>query len=60
MSIHRLDFAQYLLGKIKSVSGSVKQFVPRDKTPSGDACKASEVDDWTAILAEFENGGNKN
>lgn len=56
MSIHRLDFAQYLMGTVKSVSGYVKQFVSREKTPQGDSCKPSEVDDWTGILAEFESG----
>eukprot|EP01125_Pyxidicula_operculata_P009185 TRINITY_DN3045_c0_g1_i1.p1 TRINITY_DN3045_c0_g1~~TRINITY_DN3045_c0_g1_i1.p1 ORF type:complete len:646 (+),score=176.75 TRINITY_DN3045_c0_g1_i1:52-1989(+) len=56
MTIHRIDFSQFLMGKIKSVSGQVKQFVPRDKTPDGQTCKPSEVDDWTAILVEFENG----
>jgi len=56
MMIHRIDFSQYLLGNIKSVSGKVKQFVPRYKTPSGDTCPLSEVDDWTAMIVEFENG----
>jgi len=56
MTIHRIDFSQYLCGRIKSVSGQVKQFVPRTKSPQGDDCKPSEVDDWTAMLVEFENG----
>jgi len=56
MMIHRIDFAQFLVGKISSVSGKIKQFVPRDKNPQGKECKPSEVDDWTAIICEFENG----
>lgn len=56
MMIHRLDFSQFLLGPIASVSGKVKQFAPRTKTPQGGECAPSEVDDWTAIIADFENG----
>jgi len=56
MMIHRIDFGHYLLGNIKSVSGKVKQFAPRYKTPSGEICPLSEVDDWSALLVEFENG----
>jgi len=56
MMIHRIDFSMYLLGPIKTVSGSVKQFVPRYKTPSGDTCPLSEVDDWSALIVDFENG----
>eukprot|EP01127_Copromyxa_protea_P011838 TRINITY_DN3013_c0_g3_i1.p1 TRINITY_DN3013_c0_g3~~TRINITY_DN3013_c0_g3_i1.p1 ORF type:complete len:653 (-),score=180.09 TRINITY_DN3013_c0_g3_i1:46-2004(-) len=56
MMIHRIDFAQYLLGPISSVSGKIKQFVPRNKTPSGADCEPSQVDDWTAIVVDFENG----
>jgi len=56
MMIHRIDFSQYLLGNIKSVSGKVKQFVPRNKTPSGDTCPLSDVDDWSALIVEFESG----
>lgn len=56
MTIHRIDFAQFLMGKISSVTGKVKQFVPRDKTPEGLPCPPSEVDDWTAMIVDFENG----
>jgi len=56
MMIHRIDFAQYLLGTIRTVSGRVKQFVPRYKTPAGDTCPLSEVDDWSALIVEFTNG----
>eukprot|EP01123_Difflugia_compressa_P007336 TRINITY_DN2005_c0_g1_i2.p1 TRINITY_DN2005_c0_g1~~TRINITY_DN2005_c0_g1_i2.p1 ORF type:complete len:539 (+),score=119.34 TRINITY_DN2005_c0_g1_i2:259-1875(+) len=56
MTIHRIDFAQYLMGRIISVYGKVKQFVPRDTTPDGKSCPPSEVDDWTALMVDFENG----
>jgi len=56
MTIHRIDFSQYLLGNITSVSGKIKQFVPRYQTPSGGTCAVSEVDDWTALVVEFANG----
>jgi hypothetical protein len=41
------------VGRIKSVSGQVKQFVPRTKQPTGEDCKPSEVDDWTALLVRL-------
>jgi len=56
MMIHRIDFALFLLGDIKSVSGKIKQFVPRYKTPAGEICPLSEVDDWSALIVDFENG----
>lgn len=56
MTIHRIDFAQDLLGPIQSVCGAVKTFVPRDKTPDGKPCEPSDVDDWSAMIGRFENG----
>ncbi|VAX39986.1 oxidoreductase domain protein [hydrothermal vent metagenome] len=56
MTIHRIDFAQDLLGPIQSVCGAVAQFVPRDKTKEGDSCPPSEVDDWSSLIGQFENG----
>ena len=56
MTIHRIDFALDLLGPIKSVCGAVARFVPRDKTPDGQPCKPSEVDDWSSLIGEFESG----
>ncbi len=35
MTIHRIDFAQDLMGPIQSVCGAIAQFVPRDKTADG-------------------------
>ena len=56
MTIHRIDFSQDLMGPIKSISGAIAQFAPRDKTTDGKDCKASEVDDWSSLIGLFENG----
>lgn len=56
MTIHRIDFAQDLLGPIKSVSGAVARFADRVTTPDGRGCPPSEVDDWSAFLGEFASG----
>jgi len=56
MTIHRIDFAQDLLGPIKSVSGAVARFAPRTTTPDGRDCPPSEVDDWSAFIGEFASG----
>jgi len=56
MTIHRIDFALDLLGPLKSISGSVARFAPREVTKEGEPCAPSEVDDWSAILGEFESG----
>ena len=49
MLSHRLDFGHYLCGPIRRVTARLKRFVP---TRGG---AASELDDWVAVLAEFEN-----
>lgn len=56
MTIHRIDFAIDLLGPIRSITGGVAQFAPRTKTAEGTTCKPSEVDDWSALIGEFESG----
>ena len=56
MTIHRIDFAQDLMGPIESVCGAVKTFVPRDQTVDGKPCEPSEVDDWSALIGTFESG----
>ncbi|HEY4309101.1 MAG TPA: Gfo/Idh/MocA family oxidoreductase [Pirellulales bacterium] len=56
MTIHRIDFAQDLLGPLRSVSGAVARFVERTQTTDGRTCAPSEVDDWSAFLGEFERG----
>lgn len=56
MTIHRIDFAQDLMGPIKSVCGAVARYAPRDKTESGESCEPSNVDDWSSLIGFFENG----
>ena len=56
MGIHRIDFAENLLGPIKSVCASLKQLVPRDRTEDGKPCEPQDVEDWVAWIAEFESG----
>jgi predicted dehydrogenase len=56
MTIHRIDFAQDLLGPIARLSGAVARFAPRDKTVEGKVCPPSDVDDWSCILGEFASG----
>ncbi len=56
MTIHRIDFAQDLLGPLARLSGAVARFAARDKTPDGKSCPPSNVDDWSSILGEFANG----
>ncbi len=56
MTIHRIDFAQDLLGPIQSLCGAVAQFAKRDKTADGKVCDPSEVDDWSAIIGQFSCG----
>jgi predicted dehydrogenase len=57
MTIHRIDYAQDLMGRMTSICGAVAQFVPRDRNPDGSPCPPSEVDDWSALICQFEHGG---
>ena len=56
MTIHRIDFAQDLLGPIERVCGAVARFASRTQTAAGESCAPSEVDDWSALLGRFRNG----
>ncbi|HWB00086.1 MAG TPA: Gfo/Idh/MocA family oxidoreductase [Pirellulales bacterium] len=56
MTIHRLDFAQDLLGPVAKVCGAVARFAPRTVTADGRSCPPSDVDDWSALLGEFAGG----
>ena len=58
MGIHRLDFAEDLLGPIASVCSGSKQWVPRDRTRDGQPCPPQDVEDWVAWIAEFDNGAS--
>lgn len=57
MTIHRIDYAQDLMGQMTSICGAVAQFVPRDRNPDGTPCAPSEVDDWSALICQFDRGG---
>ena len=56
MTIHRIDFAQNLLGPIARVTGALAQFAPRTLAAGGEKCEASDVDDWSSIIGEFASG----
>ena len=56
MTIHRIDFAQDLMGPIQEIAGAIAQFTPRDRTPDGTPCAASDVDDWSSLIGRFESG----
>lgn len=56
MGIHRLDFAEDLLGPIQAVCAAAKQLVPRDRRPDGQPCRPQDVEDWVAWIAEFAGG----
>jgi len=56
MTIHRIDFAQDLLGPIARVTGAVARFAERTTTADGKPCEPSDVDDWSAMIGEFASG----
>jgi predicted dehydrogenase len=56
MTIHRIDFAIDLLGPLRSVCGAVARFCERTQTADNRNCDPSDVDDWSALIGEFENG----
>jgi predicted dehydrogenase len=56
MTIHRIDLAGDLMGRIARICGAVAQFAPRDRTPGGESCPASEVDDWSSLIGQFDSG----
>jgi predicted dehydrogenase len=56
MTIHRIDFAQDLMGPIKAICGAVAQFAQRNVTADGKPCDPSDVDDWSSLIGLFENG----
>lgn len=57
MASHRIDYARYLVGEIKTVCGMMKQFVPRDRmSDDGRPCRPSDTDDWVGFVVEFDNG----
>jgi len=56
MTIHRLDFAQWLLGPLDQICGAVARFAQRTTTTDGRTCPPSDVDDWSSLIGEFRSG----
>ncbi len=56
MGIHRIDFAEDLLGPIASLCAASKQLVARDQTREGEPCRPQDVEDWVAWIVEFAGG----
>ncbi len=56
MGIHRIDFAEDLLGPIVSLCASAKQLVPRDQARDGSSCRPQDVEDWVAWIVDFAGG----
>ena len=56
MGIHRIDFAEDLLGPITSLCAHTKHWAARALTKSGEPCPPQDVEDWVAWIAQFENG----
>jgi predicted dehydrogenase len=54
--IHRIDYAQDLLGSIRSVCGALARFAGRERTADGRPCPPSDVEDWSAFLGCFAGG----
>ena len=50
---HLIDFAHYLVGDMESLCADTARIVERT-SPEG---KDSDVDDWTAFIVKFTNGG---
>ncbi|MFO1021599.1 MAG: Gfo/Idh/MocA family oxidoreductase [Planctomycetales bacterium] len=57
MTIHRIDYAQDLMGYMTEITGAIAQYAPRDKNPDGTPCAPSEVDDWSSLICRFDRGG---
>jgi predicted dehydrogenase len=56
MASHRIDYARFLIGEIRSVCGMMKQFVPRDSDTEGRPTRPSDTDDWVGFVVEFSGG----
>lgn len=56
MGIHRIDFAQDLMGPIVAVCAATKQWEERTQTRDGQTVPRQDVEDWVAWIAEFKSG----
>jgi predicted dehydrogenase len=52
MLSHRIDFSQLLLGRMARMVANVKNILPSRQG------KVSDLEDWVAIIGEFENGAS--
>jgi predicted dehydrogenase len=59
MLSHRLDYGHFLVGQIARLVAGTRNFVPTRYDAEGKGYP-SDVDDWVAVLAEFENGATGN
>jgi predicted dehydrogenase len=55
MMAHRIDYSHMLIGKMTGLFGKVKNLLPERRRPDG-SIQPSDVDDWSALIAEFETG----
>jgi predicted dehydrogenase len=55
MLSHRIDYGHFLIGPIARLVASTKHLIPTRYDGAGNAYP-SDVDDWVAVLAEFESG----
>jgi predicted dehydrogenase len=55
MMAHRIDYSHMLIGRMTGLFGKVKNLLPERKTRDGQI-QVSDVDDWAALIVEFENG----
>ncbi|HXF64337.1 MAG TPA: Gfo/Idh/MocA family oxidoreductase, partial [Caldilineaceae bacterium] len=56
MGIHRIDFAQDLLGPITAVTAATRQLERRERTRDGQSVPPQDVEDWVAWIADFAGG----
>jgi len=56
LNVHLIDLAHFLVGGIKSVVSLQKTFVAERKSGDGRTREKVDTDDYTACLADFENG----
>lgn len=55
MMAHRIDYAHMLIGRIAGLFGKVKNLLPDRRNKDG-SIQPSDVDDWAAMIVEFETG----
>lgn len=56
VGVHLIDFARYLVGDFRAVSGYTKTFLHERVLPATGEMIPCELDDAAGYLAEFENG----